>query len=83
MTWRELQRWQVFDALHPLPGRLSDIHHGMLLSALCNIVRSEGSTPAVASDFFVIRERTLEPEAEQPSDLSEAERLQVIWNGGR
>lgn len=83
MSWRELQRWQMFDALHPLPGRLSDIHHGMLMSALCNLTRSADSPAAVAADYFVIREPRLEPEAEtQPSELTEAERLQRMWHGG-
>lgn len=83
MSWRELQRWRVFDVLHPLPDRLADIHHGILLSTIVNIMRSADQPPAIPADFFVLRERELEPEAEpQHSDLTEAERLQVLWNNG-
>ena len=85
MSWVELQRWRAFDVLHPLPDRLADIHHGILMSALCNITRGEGSAPAVAADFFVLREPQAEPEVATPDDgLTEADRLQRIWqlNGG-
>lgn len=81
MTWRELINWQRFDNLHPLPSTLADIHHGMLMSAIANVTRGADSQPALASDFYVLRERVSEPEVIEPG-LTEAERLQRIWTGG-
>jgi len=85
MSWRELQRWQLFDVLHPLPDRLADLHHGILISTIVNIMRSSDAPPAIPADFFVLRERAIEPEAEQQQSdgITEAERLQTLWNGGR
>lgn len=81
LTWRELADWIKFDALHPLPDRLADLHHGILMAALVNITRAPEGTPAVPADFFVLRERHVEPEVEDPQ-LSEADRLAVVWRGG-
>lgn len=82
MTWYEFQQWHRFDSLHPMPDRLADIHHGILMSALVNITRAEGSAPADAADYFVLRARAGEPETERTDGVSEAERLQAIWRGG-
>lgn len=83
MSWRELQDWRRYDILHPLPDKLPDIHHGILISTLVNLTRSAETMPAVPADFFVLRDRAIEPEADVPQGMSEAERAQAIWNGGR
>jgi hypothetical protein len=80
MSFAEMLDWRTFDSLHPLPDRLPDIHHGILMSALVNITRGGDRAPAQAADFFVLRERVDEPEIE--NGLSEAERLQRLWQGG-
>jgi len=80
MSFAEMLSWRTFDALHPMPDRLPDIHHGILMSAIVNMQRDPKSMPATAADFFVFRERFAEPELEDQG-LSEAERLQRIWQG--
>ena len=83
MSWRELHSWQVFDALHPLPDRLPDIHHGILMSTLVNMMRAQHQPPAVATDYFVLREPIRsEPEVARADGLTEAERLKRIWESG-
>lgn len=78
MTKRELLHWQLFDAAHePLPDRLADIHFGMVLSAMVNMMRSPDSAPASPSDFYVIRDRT-EP---APEAVPEIDRLRAQWRG--
>lgn len=75
MTKRELLHWQLFDAVHePLPDRLADIHFGMVLSAMVNLMRSTDSAPVSASDFYVIRDRATPAEPE-------IDRLRAQWRG--
>lgn len=78
MPLRELRDWQWFDMAHePLPDRLADIHNGMIIATMVNIMRAPDSPPVLPSDYFVIRER--EPGA-QPA-LSEIDRLRAQWRG--
>jgi hypothetical protein len=78
MSERELRHWRWFDAAHePLPDRLADIHFGMVLSAMVNLMRSPDSVPAAPDDYFVIRDRTAPTEPE----VSEIDRLRAQWRG--
>jgi hypothetical protein len=78
MSKRELYHWHLFDAAHqPLPDRLADIHFGMVLSAMVNLMRSADSAPVAASDFFVIRDRS--PAA--GPEVQEIDRLRAQWRG--
>jgi hypothetical protein len=72
-----LRHWQWFDMAHePLPDRLADIHNGMIMATMVNIMRAPESAPVAPSDFFVIRERA-EPEEPVP----EIDRLRAQWRG--
>ena len=76
MSKRELFHWQLFDAAHePLPDKLADIHCGMVLATMVNLQRAADSAPVAASDFYVIRDRTPEPE------VAEIDRLRAQWRG--
>lgn len=79
MSWNELRDWRRFETIHPLPDRLADIHNAMLCSIVVNLVRSPDAAPVTTPEFFVLRDR---PEPAAPDEVSEAERLSVIWRGG-
>ncbi len=77
MSIRELNDWRRFEALNrrPLPDKLSDVHFGMVLSAMVNLMRTSEAPPANAADFFVLRDHHSEPE------VPEIDRLRAQWRG--
>jgi hypothetical protein len=66
MTAREFRDWQIFEAEHPLPDALSDLHNALLCVVASNIMRGEGSQPARLEDFLILKPRP-EPETERPT----------------
>jgi hypothetical protein len=82
MSWAEYDCWRRFDALHPLPDKLADIHHGILMAALVNLTRAQHSVPAIPGDFFVLRdpEPRFDPEAPLPGE-TEVDRVRRLWEG--
>jgi hypothetical protein len=76
MSDRELRHWRLFDAVHaPLPDRLADIHSALLASIMVNLNRAADSPAVSPSDFYVIRDRTPDPE------VAEIDRLRAQWRG--
>jgi hypothetical protein len=78
MSWRELRAWETFDAIHePLPDRLADIHFSMIAALIVNLMRNADSDPVVASEFFVIKNRTPTP----PAATTDIDTLRAQWRG--
>lgn len=79
MTERELIDWLRFEGHHePLPDRLSDIHHAVLVSVTANLQRGPDTPAFTAADFFVIRQPQPAP---RDDGLTEVERQMRNWRG--